>query len=429
MLGLNGRLTMMGAFAALLGGALAGGCQIEDPAEEDVERLLTVLCEQTETCRCAGSEDANACDVRRTTWDGRLKFGRAKGLIFDAECVESIETRVQTRGCLDATDGNGVHLCENFCAVFHGNVELGGDCEGHDTVTSNCVQGTTCLDGRCVEPCDTLGGLAEGALCRDEIGNVFDDCATNLICDPSSRRCITLPEVGERCSGSGECTRDAYCDWNTETCRAAVAVGERCGEADCVSGAHCEWDESGGTCRADRTIGQSCRDSNCADGLLCDYDRDACVMPSDEGESCGGGCAEGLLCIDSTCRTLPEEGDACEGQCADGLWCDWDIRRCAALPDGEGQPCPIGECGGRLWCDTSNTPEGECQLRAPFGETCTGHRQCETGFCPAGFCDDLPLLGESCAQAGACANGLVCDGEMCVTALSRGSAVCSFAGW
>lgn len=418
---------MMGAFAAILSGALAGGCQIEDPAAQDVERLLTVLCEQTETCRCAGSEEQNACDVRRTTWDARLEFGRAQGLIFDAECVESIETRVQARGCLDATTDDGVHLCENFCAVFHGNIALGDECDGHDTVTSNCVQGTTCLDGRCVEPCDTLAGLPEGALCRDEVGEQFDDCADNLICDFDSRQCTTLPEVGELCTSNGVCTRDAFCDWNTQTCRAAAAIGERCDElSECVSEAYCDWDEGNSVCRANRTIGQSCRQAPCADGLVCDQTRDACVNPADEGESCGGGCADGLHCIESTCQTLPGEGERCEGQCAEGTWCDWNIQRCAALPDGEGQPCAAGQCGGRLWCDTMND---ECRLRAPFGETCTGHRQCETGFCPAGFCDELPIEGEACAQAGGCANGLVCDGEVCVTALNRGSAVCSFAGW
>ena len=331
-------------------------------------------------------------------------------------------------GCLDATTDDG-HLCEDFCAVFHGNIELGGECEGHDTVTSNCVQGTSCLEGRCVEPCDTLAGLPEGALCRDEVGEEFDDCASNLICDFETRRCISLPEVGERCTNNGVCARDAFCDWNTQSCRAAAAIGERCDQIDCVSEAYCDWDEGNSVCRADRTIGQSCNAAQCAEGLVCDHDRDACVNRAEEGEDCGGGCVDGLFCIDSTCRTLPEEGERCEGQCAEGTWCDWNLQRCAALPDGEGQPCAAGECGGRLWCDTANVPEGECRLRAPFGETCTGHRQCETGFCPAGFCDELPLEGEACAQAGGCENGLVCDGEVCVTALNRGSAVCSFAGW
>jgi len=421
--------SMLGSILpAILASVLAGGCQIEDPAQKDVDRLLTTLCEQSETCRCAGEQDMNACDVRRSTWDGRLEFGRAKGLIFDAECVASVQARVLAHGCLDATTEEG-HLCEGFCAVFHGNVELGEDCDAHDTVTSNCMQGSTCVEGTCVDPCDALAGLPEGALCRDENGTDFDDCAENLVCDFESRNCRALPKLGERCL-NGDCTRDAYCEWNSETCQAAAQVGDRCDQIDCVSGAWCDW-KGTTTCQADREQGQSCRNGRCIEGLRCDYDRDRCEAPAAEGEACGAaGCEEGFDCAEGTCLPPAEVGERCSSRsCAEGSWCDWSIERCAALPDGEGQPCPVGECGGRLWCDTSNAPEGECALRAPFGETCTGHRQCESGFCPAGYCIDLPLEGESCANANACANGLVCNGETCVTALGRGSAVCSFAGW
>lgn len=429
MLGLiRGWWSVCAVFVAVL----VGACTIEDPARPDVERLMTVLCEQTESCRCAGSQDMNACDVRRERWDARLDYGRAKGLVFAEQCIEQIEARVQTHACLDATidgqDGVG-HLCDGFCAVFHGDVEAGGECEGLDAITSNCAQGATCLDGTCVQPCEALAGLPEGALCRDEDGNDFDDCAENLLCDFETRQCRTLPGVGGRCA-NGDCSRDAFCDWNTETCRAAAEVGETCDELACVDGAYCRWNQKSGVCVPEGQVGDACDDVRCADDLVCDFNRNACARAAAEGERCTSvSCDVGLACVEEICRTPPEQGEACAGTCAAGLWCDWEIQRCAPLPDGEGQPCPNGECGGRLWCDTANTPEGECRLRAPFAEPCTGHRQCETGFCPAGFCDELPLLGESCAQANACANGLVCDGETCVTALNRGSAVCSFAGW
>ncbi len=415
---------LVGALASIM----AVGCQIEDPAEKDVERLLTTLCEQSEACRCAGEEDRNACEVRRSKWEGRMDFGRNKGLVFDPECVASMQALIESHGCLDATTEDG-HLCEGFCAVFHGTVELGGDCDAHDAVTSNCVQGSTCVEGTCVDPCDALAGLPEGALCRDENGNEFDTCAENLACDFTSRNCRALPKTGERCL-NGDCARDAYCDWNSETCQPAAQVGERCDIIDCASGSSCDW-EGSTTCVPDRKEGESCRSGRCEEGLRCDYDADRCKTPGAQGEPCGeAGCEAGLECAGSTCLPPAEVGESCsERSCAEGSWCDWNISRCAALPDGEGQPCPTGECAGRLWCDTSSDPEGECALRAPFGGACTGHRQCESGFCPAGYCIDLPLEGESCANVNACANGLVCDGETCVTALGRGSAVCSFAGW
>ncbi len=424
MLGLIGRWMI----AAAVGGVLAAGCQIEDPAAKDVDRLLTTQCEQMNTCRCAGQEDASACEVRNDTWNGRIEYGRARGLIYDPACLSEIEARVQTHGCSDATTADG-HLCTQFCAVFHGSIELGEDCEGHDAVTSNCAQGTTCLEGTCVHPCDALGGLPDGALCRDDNGNQFDDCAENLRCDFTSNRCSPLPKAGEACP-SGDCVRDAWCNYQSGRCDALPGIGEACGDTNCDSQSWCDWEAN--VCRRRAVEGESCQQSQCADELRCDYQSNVCRRRAEEGESCEGvGCVEGLYCgVSGICQPPAAIGESCDGRpCGEG-WCDWNLSgRCAPLPDGEGQPCPGGECGGRLWCDTANDPAGECRLRAPFGDPCTGHRQCETGFCPAGYCDELPQDGQACDTAGACGNGLVCDGDVCVTALGRGSAVCSFAGW
>lgn len=381
------------------------GCQIEDAATIDVDRMLPLLCEQAETCRCAApSQDETACEDKHAVWDARLQYGRTRGLIYDPSCIEQIEEDVAAYDCRAAIQETG-HLCESFCAVFHGNVPFGETCESYDAVTSNCVQGATCLEGTCVAPCDTLAGLDEGAACRRmDDGEQFDDCAAGMRCDFETLTCQRLPEVGQSCRESnGDCTSGAYCDWETDTCRAA---GQQ---------------------------GQTCRERGCAAGLRCDYDQDRCRPPAGEGENCYEvGCESGLDCDgNGRCAEPAREGESCDGlRCATGLWCDWNLDgRCAPLPDGEGQPCESGECAGRLWCDTSNDPSGECRLRAPQGEACAGHRQCDSGYCPAGFCTELPLLGEDCREANACGNGLVCDGELCVPALNRGSAICSFVGW
>ncbi len=409
-------------------GAVAGGCQIEDPSAKDIDRLLSAQCEQMETCRCAGSQDASACEVRHETWDDRIAYGRSLGLIYDPQCVSQIEARVQSQGCGEANTAQS-DLCGEFCAVFHGNVALGEDCKGHDAVVSDCAQGMTCLDGTCVQPCDALGGLPEGALCRDDVGGQFDDCAPSLRCNSVSNRCAVLPMPGDACP-SGECTADAWCNNQTGRCEALPGEGEACGDSDCDSQSWCDWQAN--LCRPLAPQGAPCREAPCADELRCDYDRDECRPRAQAGEPCAEvGCVEGLFCGDgAVCQPPAALGESCENRPCEEGWCDWDLGgRCVSLPDGEGQPCPSGECGGRLWCDSSNDPAGECRLRAPFGDPCSGHRQCETGFCPAGFCDELPAEGESCEMASACGNGLVCNGSTCVTALGRGSAVCSFAGW
>ncbi len=380
--------------------SLAGGCQIEDPARTDVDRMLPALCERAEPCRCAAEQDSEEClEVRGERWDARLAYARDEGLIYDSSCIDTIIADVEAIGCGDAIDEDE-HLCTSFCAVFHGSRQLGESCESHDASTSDCAQGTTCLEGTCVPPCEALRGLARGEVCRDENGNQFDECAANLRCDWDSRACIRLPDLGEACR-----------------------------ETDCAEGAYCDWDRN--RCVARSQEGQSCRNSECALGLQCDWDQDRCRRPGSIGDSCiNVTCQEDLGCQQGVCGPLGALGENCENRrCGDGLWCDWQLGRCAAFPDGQGQPCPAGECAGRLWCDTSQDPEGECQLRIPDGDPCSGHSQCDSSYCPAGFCVPLPLEGESCADTQSCANGLTCDGAVCIEAVSRGSALCSFEGW
>ncbi|MEM6293491.1 MAG: hypothetical protein AAGA54_19620 [Myxococcota bacterium] len=385
-------------------GALLGitsiGCQIEDQARTDVERMLPVLCEAEETCRCASQTEGDACEERQATWSARIDYGRAKGLVYDAACLQTIEASIVERSCRSA-DTSDEHLCTEFCGVFHGSVQMGEACESFDEVTSNCAQGLTCLDGTCAGPCTVLGGLAEGATCRTENGEEFDDCASGLSCAWETGQCIKLPEIGDRCA-DGRCGDGAFCNWSTETCTARRGEGESCQEAECAVGLRCDWERD--ECRAPAGVGEPCWEVGCADGLSCDQN-DQCAPKADIGESCE------------------------RVECVDGSWCDWDIGRCAPFPDGEGQPCARGECAGRLWCDQSAGLDGECRERVPDGAACSGHRQCDSGFCPAGFCAVLPLEGESCTDVNACANGLVCDGSVCIPALNRGSAVCSFAGW
>ncbi len=394
-----------------LSAVLVGGCQIPDPAQADIERLVPLLCEQAQSCFCAADLAQSDCETARSkVWDDRIAEGRKRGLAYDPACVEAITERVDGYGCqvADGTDTSG-HLCESFCAVFFGDKALGEECEGFDAVVGDCEQGLTCSAGRCVPACETLTGLAEGQECRTELGEPIDGCALGLICDGASRRCIVAPTLGEMCPGN-VCSGDAVCNYQTQRCEARAAEGESCEQTECSAGLYCEYeyDEQTGTesarCRANAQAGESC------DGRRCDT---------------GLGCSEALVC-----RAPADEGEDCRSiGCKGSLICSFELEKCIEPPDGEGQPCPEGTCAGALWCDQSNDPMGECLPRAELGQACAGHTQCLSAYCPAGFCELRPGEGEDCEGAGLCQGGLGCREGVCVPTVTDNSAVCTYAGW
>jgi hypothetical protein len=470
MLGLVRKWIVFGVVSAA-----AVGCQIEDPAQGDIDRLVVALCEQAEACACAGTPDETTCDTRKATWDSRLAYARSNGLVFDPECSKHLEVRIPRSNC---DSSRSIDLCLGHCTVFHGNVQPGEACTALDATTSDCAQGLSCVDGVCQTACAGLGGLAAGERCMSE-GVHIEDCAEGLACDPNSEQCVPPPSAGEACL-FGDCGQDAWCDFDTDRCVALPSVGEPCGDTNCASDATCEWEI--GICEPRPGENEDCRSKPCAEGLVCHNDDFVCRTPARFGQPCGtvpcvngltcqdgtcGGygelnarcehndhCTEGLWCDDGSCRARLDEGgdctdapcldglwcdnnvceaprdvgDQCEGsyECQQGLWCDWNLGQCAPLPNGEGQPCAAGECGEGLWCDNG---VDECRPLSPYGEPCMGHRECESGFCPAGFCITLPALGEPCAINTGCGRGLNCDGDVCVVAVASGPAACSFPGW
>ena len=392
---------------ALAFGAALPACNEPDPAHDDAVRLMAQLCESAERCACAGDLAEGDCvDHRVAVWDERIAEGRRRNLTYDRECFETQVALAGEYGCWGA--GNfDQHLCESFCAVFHGNRAEGESCEGFDEVVSNCAQGLLCADDTCVSPCARLTGLTAGEPCMSVEGETIEDCAVGLQCDYNTRTCIALPELGQPCSGS--CAFGAFCDWQTSTCAPLRGEGENCMNAECAPELYCQyfWDEATAT------------------------ESYTCLRYALEGESCGDYvyCGSGLGCgPDFRCRGPGDVGESCSAGCRDGLYCEFSIDQCLAAPDEAGLPCPNGTCAAGLWCDTA-LPPGVCQAKIATGERCSGHSQCESSYCPAAFCLERPALGDDCTAAGVCQYGLVCDGTACIEAAEAGPAACSYQGW
>ncbi|MEM7153991.1 MAG: hypothetical protein AAF799_14165 [Myxococcota bacterium] len=388
--------------------AALGGCQAErgGPAPEDLVDLIANHCTTVETCRCEGDLVATRCDEDLTDrWNTRIRAGEERELQYDAECFDQLTADVDRYGC--AYSGGESPLCGRFCAVYHGDKQLGSSCEGVDSLVSDCAQGLVCSEGTCVDPCAVLGGRLLDEPCRDPSGgSVYDDCAAGLFCDRDLFPCQPLAELGQPCrSTNGACADGLSCNWDSDVCVTAAAAGESCDNVECAQGLDCDWINDSRICVVEALEGEDCSQARCAGDLYCnDF---------------------------NFCQDAPGLDELClfGNICAFGLACDVPINRCVALPEAD-QPCLDNRCAAGSWClSSADDPDGTCIAPALNGEMCSGHSQCESGYCPNGFCWPRSGAGESCAEGELCAPGLVCNGQTCEGSLTRAPAVCSYPGW
>lgn len=390
------------------------GCAAESPSaaeleadEQDAEmrELAATICDAEAACSCASSNECASAEA--DAWRARAIAGRDLGLAYDAECVTAIGDAVDATACDEAPTGPA-HPCHDYCAVFHGEREIGEHCDRFDELVSDCAQGLMCEAGRCVEPCSVLSGLPPGQRCRDpETFQELGTCADGLFCDDAGR-CAVPPPLGTACIEYEDlCGPDAWCSWETRICTGLPGEGESCDESPrCAQGLACRWADDYGSsrCVALGEAGDDCQDRPCGDGLWCDGD--VCRPPGELGESC-----------DSF-------------NCREGLVCDPDLGYRCSEPPGVGATCDQGVCADGTWCDFNTDPTTPtCVAAAANGEACTGHPRCTSGYCPAGYCVARPEAGEDCSELFICASGLACDGSICRVSASAGPAVCVYEGW
>ena len=407
LLDLMTTLNLRGLVPWLALGAL-GACQGErgGPAPEELVDLIATHCNSVEACGCEGELSAATCTEDLTDrWNLRVRGGEERKLQYDAECFDRLTADVERYGC--AISGGQSPLCSQFCALYHGDQQLGSSCEAVDTLVSDCAQGLLCSEGTCVDPCTVLGGRLRDEPCLTDNGNgIYDDCAAGLVCDWGLGTCQPLGEEGEPCrSGNISCASGLTCNWESGLCVTAPGEGERCDNLDCADGFDCDWQDGVRFCVAEAGEGEDCSNTRCGDDLFCnDFNR--CQFAPGADEQCLWG-----------------------NICAFGLACDFDSNRCVTLPVA-GEQCLFNQCAAGSFCLTNaDDPEGTCTEPAANGEMCMGHSQCVSGYCPNGFCWPRSGAGDSCTNGELCAAGLVCNGQTCEGSLTRAPAACNYPGW
>lgn len=334
----------VGAVAAC-GGSSGGQKPIEGPVSEGsaAGEVAKRLCRQWRQCDCGdlAGVSLDGCEAgMRFAFQARLEDAKDEGLSFDGDCLARKLNAMVERGCAPFDPATAAPGCNDEpCQIFHGSVAEGGECDGRFG-TSECAQGLVCFD-TCQEPCAQGGAtnLGEGEVCVDASGS-RGQCAPPLTCDPDSGRCRALPADGEPCLQS-QCAEGHYCDPRPAepTCRTHVPVGQACTLATECASLSCE----GSTCQPLPGTGEPCV-VGCEGDLVCAPDETGmrrCASLPGSGEPCLQGvitaCAEGLGCVDGTCRNAPGEDEPCltptggsTVRCAEGLVCGGKL--CSTAP-------------------------------------------------------------------------------------------------
>jgi hypothetical protein len=323
------------------------------------------------------------------------------------------------------------------------------ECANHhcDPSNSRCglPDGATCgySDGDCQSGnCDDTSRtcvprLPNGSSCQNNV-----ECESNY-CNYSTRTCT------EHCYTDADCGAGRYCDWSYSTCIDQKADGATCqGDEECLGG-YCNSAEK---CGAKPQVGDACSgygdcppEAYCATGV--------CVERKGPGASCPSldSCMAPFFCIEGRCQMMNLEckpakaGQMCAYMrvCDEKSYCDlMGGIVCKAL-SGEGTECfSTAECQSDLYCAPA-VGNLKCQPRLAAGRPCTSAAECQAGLfcalvgtamactagpagqpcdygsstCPAGYfcathdvCEPLRTLGEDCSDSfEPCVPELYCD--------------------
>lgn len=184
--------------------------------------------------------------------------------------------------------------------------------------------------------------------------------------------------------------------------------------------------EEGDVCSGEGAVG-------CPQGTWCDGGTGTCEAPDPpEGEcSSTNGCPGDQFCslVDGATQCLdpagPDEDCSAYGQCTEGYYCEPESVLCTALV-ALGQPCENGACQNGLYCDS-----GTCRELGALGDVCGTADSalcayslaclCVDADCTERGCYEWRTQGQPCGDGtGACANGLICEGGVCVSSGLRG---------
>lgn len=300
--------------------------------------------------------------------------------------------------------------------------ESSNECESNycnystDTCTEHCYTDEECGEGRY---CDwssnvCLDQKADGGYCEDD-----NECLGGLC--TFDEKCGQAPQVGDPCSGYGECPPEAFC--SNGTCQERKGPGASCPSLDsclapffCIAGRcqmmslECQPAKAGEMCAWLRV---------CDEESYCDMMDDITCKPrSGAGESCytSETCQADLSCAAAgggmECQPRKGAGEPCTtaADCQPDLFCAgaYGAMTCTAGP--AGQPCDYGSgtCPTGYFCSTRDV----CEPLRTLGEDCSDSFEpcvpelyCDT----SDGCSARPAVGEECSYSVPCALGAYCD--------------------
>ena len=315
---------------------------------------------------CAAGVCAQGVCAAATCSDG-VKNGNES----DVDCGGTCSPCPSNHACASAMDcGSGVckaSLCvDASCTdgVKNGNesdVDCGGSCTTHCSSGAACGAGPDCTSGVCANK------LCAAAACSDKIKNGDE---TDIDCGGS------CPPCGDNksCSTATDCT-------------AKVCTGGKCVTASCTDSVQngTETDvDCGGTCPA------------CGTGKSCGVAMD---------------CTTGV-CTSGKCATA-----SCTDMVKNGSETDIDCGGSACLACGTGSACGSAMDCASLVCTTSKCVAASCSDSVKNGS--------ESDVDCGGTCTTRCAAGKKCGASTDCATGLVCQSNVCATAVVSSGLVLS----
>ena len=341
-------------------------CGICTPACSCESGYIDLNNNMADGCECQASIEV--CDGLDNDCDGGIDEGLT-GLscpIQEGACAGSRKTCGGAAGWLDCTATTYLGNNPYYQAIeISCNDVVDNDCDGLTDVSDDncwCLEGTTLCDTNgdgigdsCLEncqdtpDCDQDGSCetGEGCACMD-CDYEQDGCASGLVCDYNSKKCIgTAPcPEGTTLCGDGYCRENCGTDYGVDDGDTECDLGEGCNVAAC----------------------DSLQDS-CEIGLVCDYNAKICAggPPCPIGTSL---CADGICksdcannggdsnCLeDGTSACEPGEScscddcDAMQDSCESGLFCDYTAGLCSDEADLSSTLCEALALGTQGVCD------------------------------------------------------------------------------